>query len=562
MTASSSFRSALLVLVATCSVWSLHQLPLHAGERDAVAEGEIVRLGSEDNQVMDHLDHLTNRIGARLTASRGDHRACEWVRGRLEAYGLQNVRMEEAGELPVGFERGPWKGRMVEPVEMTLEFGTPAWTAGTRGTVRGPARLMPTDPSQAEASAYDGAWVLMSRSPNRRDEEAQKLRREQTAFLEKANVAGFVYATRGEYVITFGSPRVSWDRLPTVPRVQLVQPQWEEIERRLTAGEDVTLEFDIRNHFVEGPVKYYNVIGDLVGTEFPDEYVVLGGHIDSWDGATGTTDNGIGVAVNLEAARLLTAAGAKPRRTIRFAFWSGEEQGLLGSQAYIRSHEPTLTKTSGVFVWDGGTNVLAGVASSEAMFEDMERAFASVVGLNSAYPFAIEKDKGLPVGVGSDHDSFLRVNVPGFFWSQKGRVDYRRGMHTQFDTFDLAVPEYLEHSATAVALGGLGVANLDGLLSRENLRAPRAPEGRRMGVILDELTVEDVVPDSVAARAGLLAGDVFESVDGQVVAGRGELVQAVSAGAPRKKIVVLRDGKPVELDFEWPEAPKGSRETF
>ncbi|MGE3166045.1 MAG: M20/M25/M40 family metallo-hydrolase [Planctomycetota bacterium] len=536
---------------------------LPAGERDEIIENTVVRLGRESNQVMGHLDYLTNRIGARLTGSQGDHLACEWVRQQLESYGLQNVRMEEAGEFPVGFERGPWKGRMVAPVEMALEFGTPAWTAGTRGTVRGPARLLPADPSSADPSAYRGAWILMTRSPNRRDEAAQKLRREQTAFLESANVAGFLYATRGEYVVTFGNPRLSWDRLPTTPRVQLIQPQWEEINRRLQGGEEVVLEFDIRNRFVPGPVKYYNVIADLIGTEFPDEYVILGGHIDSWDGATGTTDNAIGVAVNLEAARLLTAAGARPRRTIRFAFWSGEEQGLLGSQAYIRQYESTMTKTSGVFVWDGGTNVVVGIPASEAMYEDMQRAFAAVNAVNPEYPFVIQRDKGLPVGIGSDQDSFLRVNVPGFFWSQEGRVDYRHGMHTQFDTFDLAVPEYLEHSATVVALGGLGVANLDGLLSRENLRAPRAPEGRRMGVFLDDLTIEDVTPDSVAARAGLLAGDVFQSVDGQPVAGRPELVQAISAGAPRKTVVVLRDGKNVELILEWPQEPvKPAREAF
>lgn len=528
---------------------------LLAGNEEIV-EAEVTRLGKEDNQVMDRLDFLVNQIGPRLTASTKDVRACEWVRDQLESYGLENVVMEEAGEFPVGFERGPWKGRMVEPVEMALEFGTSAWSAGTKGIVQGKAVMAPATADDLDTAVYEGKWVLVPRQRNRRDADAQRKRRAVTNLLGKSGIAGFVYGTTSQYVRTGGSPRISWDKLPTVPRINMVKDHWAAIAERLENDEDVTLEFEIRNHFVKGPVKYYNVSGDLVGTEFPDEYVILGGHIDSWDGATGTTDNGIGVAVTLEAARLLAKSGAKPRRTMRFSFWSGEEQGLLGSRAYIRQYESTLEDTSAVFVWDGGTNVAAGIPSSEAMAEDLHRAFASVKDLNPDYPFEIKVGKGLPVGIGSDHDAFLRANVPGFFWTQKGRQDYRIGMHTQFDTFDLAIPEYLEHSVMVVALGGFGVANLDNKLSRENLRAPRAAAGRRMGVFLDELAVENVVPGSVAEKAGVKAGDVFQKVNDAVVSSRRELVRAIVAGEPRKKVVLMRSGKPVELIFEWPEEKK------
>lgn len=541
----------LLLFVCLNCAW------LQAENRDAHSENQgalekILDLGTSDNRVMQTLDVVVNRFGARLTASHADQMACKWVKSELEAYGLTNVRMEEAGEFPVGFERGPWSGKMLEPKEMTLEFGTPAWSAGTKGTVVADARLAPTDVDAAEAKDYEGRWVVMPPRGGRRNAEAAELRRRQTNFLREAKIAGFIYPTRNEYIITGGSPRISWDKLPTIPRINLRKDHWDQVHGLLEKGESVRLQFDIRNHFTQGPAKYYNVIGDIVGSEFPDEYVVLGGHIDSWDGATGTTDNGIGVAVNMEVARMLAAAGVKPRRTIRFMFWSGEEQGLLGSRAYIEQHPEELDKISGVFVWDGGTNALAGVDSSEAMYEDMKKAFGPVIGLNDDYPFEIKKSKGLSRGIGSDHDAFLAKNIPGFFWTQKGRADYRRGMHNQYDTYDLAIPEYLEHSVTAITIGALGVANLDNLLSRDNLIAPRAPQGRRMGVFLDEVTVSEVIPGSVAEKAGIQAGDIFKAVDGAAVTSRRELVRAIVGGNPKKKVVISRDGKEMEIEMSWP----------
>ena len=123
----------------------------------------------------------------------------------------------------------------------------------------------------------------------------------------------------------------------------------------------------------------YNVIADIPGTEKPDEIVIVGGHIDSWDGATGTTDNGTGVATTLEAARLLMAAGAKPRRTIRFMLWSGEEQGLLGSVAWIKDHAAELDNISAVLVHDGGTNYVSGIQATAAMLPAMKIAFKPVI---------------------------------------------------------------------------------------------------------------------------------------------------------------------------------------
>src|SRR5439155_2352682 len=132
--------------------------------------------------------------------------------------------------------------------------------------------------------------------------------------------------------------------------IRMVASQHKAIDDHLKAAKKVSLTIEINNKFVQGPIKLYNVIADLPGSEKPDEYVVFGGHIDSWDGATGATDNGTGVATTMEAARLLAKAGAKAKRTIRFMLFSGEEQGLLGSRAYVKAHPDEMKKISAVFV--------------------------------------------------------------------------------------------------------------------------------------------------------------------------------------------------------------------
>ncbi|HIC22137.1 MAG TPA: M20/M25/M40 family metallo-hydrolase, partial [Planctomycetes bacterium] len=325
---------------------------IHAGDEENVnlteMQKKVIDIGLNDNNVVDVVDHLVNGIGPRLTGSHQDHLACEWVRDLFVSYGLQNVVMEEAGEFAVAFQRGPWRGQMIAPEKMDLEFGTPAWSAGTQGVEEGPALMLPADMESIDAEKMKGAWVMMPSQRGRRDREARQAQREVRESLEEYGIAGWIYPTRGEAITTSGNSRVTWDNLPTTPRVNLRKDQYDVIAEKLAAGEDVTLRIDIRNHFQPGPTKFYNVIGDIVGSEFPDEYVIIGGHIDSWDGATGTTDNGTGSATTIEAARILMAAGATPRRTIRFMLWSGEEQGLLGSRAWVEKNPDVMDKISAV----------------------------------------------------------------------------------------------------------------------------------------------------------------------------------------------------------------------
>ena len=529
-----------------------------AANNEAATE-KLIDLGRNDNHVMEVLHHFVNVIGSRLTSSHNDHVACEWAKEQFESFGLENVVMEEAGEFPVAFHRGPWFGKLVGDdthEEVVFEFGTPAWSAGTRGAETGPAMVPPESTDGLDPAQYAGAWILMPSARGRRmSREDRQALRETRNWLSEAGVAGFITSTRNEYIQTLGNARVTWDELPTTPNIYLRKDHFDLVMEKLDAGETPTLQFDIRNHFEKGPAKFYNVYGDLVGTEFPDEYVVVGGHIDSWDGATGTTDNGMGSAITVEVARLLVEAGVKPRRTIRFMLWSGEEQGLLGSRAYCDQYKDLMDKTSACLVYDGGPNPVTSLPTTKAMHGQMEQAFRHVIGLNPDLPFELKQQEGgLPRGAGSDHASFLRHGVPGFFWDQEGPLDTWHGIHTQYDTYDLAIPEYAEHSTLVVALAALGIADLDALLDRTGMSDPgarRGGGGRRMGVFLDDLIVQGVVPDSPAATAGVQEGDVIVKIDGQELEGRRALGPALRAGDPIKPLVVKRGEKLVELKLVW-----------
>ena len=525
----------------------------------ATDKADVERLLSaarEESRAMEHLDYLVNRIGPRLTSSDGLTTACEWTRDRFKSFGIDDARLEKWGEFPVGFNRGPASGRMVEPGVKELTFGTNSWTAGTRGLVRGPAILAPENAEELEKvkGKLSGAYVLNVSGARGFGGAGGEFRKALAAAYEEAKVAGVIRPVRGDLILTDGDFRADADKLPTVPSINLLKDQFDEILAVVKEGKPATLEFDIRNYFKRGPIPLYNVIADIVGTQFPDEYVIVGGHIDSWDGATGTTDNGTGCATTLEAARLLMKSGVKPRRTIRFMLWSGEEQGLLGSRAYVKAHPELMPKISAVLVHDGGTNFLSGIGATKAMKADMDIAMAPVVGLDPSYPFAVREVAGL-MGGGSDHASFLTGGAPGFFWNQAGKAVYRRTHHTQNDTYDAAVPEYQRHSSLVAALGALGIANLDHILSRENMFAPGGMARRRSEVQLEEMKVVEVVEGGVAAKAGLMTGDVITKVGDKAVSSSNEFAAALQGGEPTRKVTVMREGKEVVLTMTFPAAP-------
>jgi carboxypeptidase Q len=263
----------------------------------------------------------------------------------------------------------------------------------------------------------------------------------------------------------------SFDLAKTVPTIVLRNEDYGRISRLLADGLAVEMEFNIVNRiFPEGRTAY-NTIAEIPGTDKKDEVIMLGGHLDSWHAATGATDNAIGCAVMMEAARIISALGVKPRRTIRVALWSGEEQGLLGSQAYVKEHfgsaespKPDFFKFGGYFNIDSGT----GRARGMGVFGPPEDATMLRQAIASFEDFGVmgaiaSKSRGLG---GSDHTSFNQAGLPGIGVGQDPIEYGTHTWHTNLDTYERIIEDDAKKSAIVIAAAVYRLAMQDDLLPR------------------------------------------------------------------------------------------------
>ncbi|BBO24714.1 MAG: hypothetical protein AMXMBFR19_11490 [Chthonomonadaceae bacterium] len=441
-------------------------------QADPTVLDKIIDEGKNRNQVMKHLRYLTKDIGHRLTGSTNLQRACEWTADQFRSFGLQNVRLEKWGEVPVGFDRGKRQiARMVSPTPRDFEFTSPSWTPGTAGLQRGVAVKQPTTLEEFETvkAKLKGAWLVTQSAPRRGGQVTDEQAKLQEA-IDGSGALGLVYGSRNELVITSGRyTNLTMETLPKDVRIMVRKSDIDAIFEQIDAGKEVVLEFDLEQKFVPGPIPVYNVVAEIPGTEFPDEVVIVSGHLDSWDGpgSEGCCDNGTGTMVAVEAARILMACGAKPKRTIRFVLWTGEEQGLLGSRAYVEMHKDSLSKISAVFVDDGGTNYQGGLVCLKEMEPILKEAIEPAMKAFPDLPMQIRVVERMPRGGGSDHAPFNAVGVPGFFWMETGRSNYTHVHHTQHDHLDYAIPEYLVQSSTNSAAAAYIVASAPTMLPRE-----------------------------------------------------------------------------------------------
>jgi len=485
----------------------------------------IIGMGRMDNQVMKHLDVLTNRFGGRPVGSDAYTNAAEWVAYCFRSWGLE-VEMHEAGTMQVGFNRGPWFGRMLGGEQpMNLHFVTPSYSSGTKGLQRGPVLIEPRTVAEFERmrGALKGAWVLVSGDSNgweidysqsgdsiradiiakndsirKRNEEITRDNREKNRKdtlialkneppalffkeMREAGILGIIQSASVPLVALYDrcvvkNPGITFDNLPEIPDIKLDNHQYQLIKQMAEERRVFELEFDIRNHFKMGPVKYYNVTGMLRGTEFPDEFVILSGHLDAHDSATGGVDCGSGVTSVMEAARLISQTGAKPKRSILFIAFAGEEFGLLGAQAWAKSYPDKLDNISNIFNRDGGPLPPVSITVTEAMYDDFVHICEPLQTIRPDIPFEVIKGGPFtkPAQLGStDASVFAIQGVPAISLTERDvkgyNFNYREIWHTERDLYTKSIPEYQEHAATVMAVIGWGVANLDHLLSRENL---------------------------------------------------------------------------------------------
>lgn len=521
--------AAVLLLAATIFL----QVPIDAQQADPDINARIRQEEKDNSKIMWTMHYLTDVYGPRLTGSPNHKAAAEWAARTMTEWGFENVALEPWDFGHPGWVSERASGFITSPVQDSLVFEVLAWTPGTKGTVKGNAfqlvipRVPAGDedqtmlnPTQEELTAYfdsireqvKGKIVLVNKptvvpvnfkpAPLRRDDEALRrdydpnpsatpttpnrrrtpptrpnaltnieLRDQLDKFLLTSKVKVRINDAGRDHGQIRAFNNSTFDLTKVVPTVVMRNEDYGRIWRLLDDKTPVGLEFNIRNKSFPEGVTSYNVVGEITGTDLKDEVVMLGGHLDSWHAATGATDNAIGCATMMEALRILKALGVKPRRTIRVALWSGEEEGLLGSEAYVKKHFgsfeaqlPGYEKFAGYFNIDSGT----GRARGMSVFGPPE---AATILREYLAPFA---DLGVAGAIatnsrrtgGSDHTSFNAAGLPGIGVNQDP-IEYGSATwHTNLDTYERIVPEDAKSSAIVIASAAYQLAMRDGQLPR------------------------------------------------------------------------------------------------
>lgn len=473
-------------------------LPLMlAAQKENIDLGMVYKIkqaGMRSTSIEEYAYGLTDFVGPRLTASTGNKRGNEWAKKTMEEIGLQNVRIEEAGD----FSRGGWDNlktyaAMTEPYYASFACNPVAWTGSTAGLVKGEVVLLSVQ-TEADIEKYKGKLAgkivlipststyevnfepLASRYTEQQLKDlamatsGQAARRQgdfaaMRAQFELRSKITALLKTEGAAVIlnnsgTFNVPRSnganykSGDPEPTA-ELNLPIEDAGRMERLLRHNVAVKMEIEIQNKFIP-ELKVYNVIGEIPGTDkvLKNEVVLIGAHIDSWHGGTGAADNASGCIVMLEALRILKSLEAAPKRTIRIALWGGEEQGYFGSRGYVskylvdpqtRAHKPDWDKFAGYFNMDNGTGKYRGIYLQgndilRPVFEEWLKPFADM----GCSTITIRNTGG------TDHTQIDGAGLPGFQFIQD-EIEYGRGYHTVMDTYERLLMNDLRHNAVITA---------------------------------------------------------------------------------------------------------------
>ena len=485
---------------------------------DKEANAIIRKQGLESSQVMDHLSWICDVYGPRLTGSPNLRRASAWAEKTLGSWGLQNVHRESWGPFGRGWRLESFSVRVTGENPWPVHAYPKAWTPSLPGKLSAEVvSLEGLNREQVEALDLTGKIVLLqSPRPISEPFEAQAHRLDAEELLAKANgtrirrvrdipragrsVKSFLRrgtllrivtkkkplalldrSSKGDYGTIFLSSAsvasaadLPWGKRPrpwhkgaeVIPQFTLAVEHYNRICRLLKKKQKVQMELALQTSFYDDDPMQYNLIAEIPGQdpEIRDEVVMLGAHFDSWHSATGATDNGCGSAVMMEAVRILTQLikerGQGPRRTIRIALWTGEEQGLLGSRAYVKEHfaepgargkaarslKPAHAKLAGYFNLDNGTGRVRGVyLQKNAAVAPIFRAWLK--------PFNDLDAATLTLGNtgGTDHIAFDRVGLPGFQFIQDPIAYSPRTHHSNMDSWDHAVAADLKQASTVIA---------------------------------------------------------------------------------------------------------------
>ncbi|MBM4188951.1 MAG: M20/M25/M40 family metallo-hydrolase [Gemmatimonadetes bacterium] len=480
-----------------------------AGQRMPTDDPVIKRIWDEGmtdrSQVAALAQVLTDSIGPRLSGSPGYDAAVDWLMARYQQWGIA-ARKERYGTWR-GWKRGYSHLDLVAPRQRTLEGLILAWSPGTAGPVEGGVVLAPDVADQAAFQAWlpaaKGKFVLMSLAEPtcRPDENWERLARPESVERMKSQRdlarrawsarirrlgdgaiaamedAGAVGVLTSLWSAGWGVNKVFNAATRRVPMLDLSCEDYGLVFRLAERSQGPRLRLDARAEEL-GDRPMFNVVGELKGTTLPDEYVLLSAHLDSWDGASGATDNGTGTVMMLEAMRLLKAAYPNPKRTILVGHWGGEEQGLIGSRAFAEDNPKVVDGLQASFNQDNGTwrieyIRMMGLTGAGAHFGRwLAQLPAEIEGL-------IDLDlPGEPERGGSDHMSFLCAGAPAFRL-QSNYPDYRQyTWHTNRDTYDKLIVDDLKNNATLAAMLAYLASEDPARVPRDRRVLPPGPNGQ------------------------------------------------------------------------------------
>lgn len=462
--------SPVLIVLLSLSLWA------GPSEKEAL---DLIRVEALSNsQVMQIASTITDEFGPRLTNSPNIKKAAAWVETTLKSWQLDNVALEEWGPFGCGWSNERCSVDMLEPTAGTLIACPKAWTPGTQGRLCGEAVWIPKSATLSDLEQYHGRLagkhVLISSqkelrphfTPDARrytDEELARLGASSDEllaaqydrdddilqFFASENVASLIDCSRGDDGTLFVAAGGSRDPLKrtALPQIVLATEHYNRIMRLLSKKIPVRLSVDLTNKFHDEITNSFNIIGEIPGTTKSDEVVMLGAHFDSWHAATGATDNAAGSAVMLEAMRILKKTGLKMPRTVRLALWTGEEQGLLGSAAYVKKHYDELKeKLSAYYNIDNGAGKIRGIYLQEN--QNVAPIFAPWIESFRDLGMTTISPKNT---LYTDHMSFDNAGFPGFQFIQDPLDYFSRTHHSNMDSYERLVAEDLKQMAAVVA---------------------------------------------------------------------------------------------------------------
>jgi carboxypeptidase Q len=514
-------------------------------DKDKVDLETITRIryeGFHNSKVMEYATGLMDSIGERLTGSPNVKRANEWTRDQLTAAGLSNSHLEAWGPFGRGWANQYVNARITSPDIVPLLVYAKAWTPGTNGAVSGKCiRVIIEDKKDFEKykGKLAGMIVILGADPEVKpitelpykrysDDDLSKLAdyqippdrsgfnmatyakrlqfiKDLNQFFADEKVLAVVDRYRGTsgggtvFVQSGGSYKPG--ETTTIPQLVMAIEHWSRIARLLQQKKDVSLELNVSNTFYDDDPMQYDTVAEIPGTDKKEEVVMLGAHLDSWHAGTGATDNGAGTIVMMEAVRILKALDLHPRRTIRIGLWTGEEEGLLGSQGYVEHHfgsrppmddpqmkgmptllrreagevtvKPEQARVSAYFNVDNGTGKIRGIYLQEnegvaPIFDEWMKPFHDL-GMTTL----TMRNTG-----GTDHLSFDAVGIPGFQFIQDPIEYETRTHHSNMDVYDRLQPDDLKQMAVIVAGFVYDAAMRDQMLPRKPIEKalPKEPE--------------------------------------------------------------------------------------